>query len=66
VPNLNILATSRVILNVPGETNYPVHPLTLPDHSLSLPGLTQYECEPWHCDWPVRTLTLSIFNQDKL
>lgn len=38
VPNHNILATSHMFLNVPGETNYPVHPLTLPDRSLSLPA----------------------------
>ena len=44
-PKLNILATSRVTLNVAGEMTYPVHPLTLPDPQRSLPlsALNQYE-----------------------
>lgn len=44
-PNLKILATSRVALNLAGEMIYPVHPLEFPDpqRALPLPELTQYE-----------------------
>ena len=42
---IKILATSRVNLNIEGETTYPVHPLALPEprQNLPLPNLTQYE-----------------------
>jgi predicted ATPase/class 3 adenylate cyclase len=44
-PDLKILATSRVPLNLAGETTYPVLPLSLPDphQTASPPTLTQYE-----------------------
>jgi len=44
-PNIKILATSRIRLNVEGEVIYPVHPLAFPDpeQNLPLPALTQYE-----------------------
>jgi predicted ATPase/class 3 adenylate cyclase len=44
-PNIKILTTSRVSLNVEGEVIYSVHPLALPDpeQNLPLPTLTQYE-----------------------
>lgn len=44
-PNIKILATSRVSLNLEGEVTYFVHPLALPDteQNLPLPELTQYE-----------------------
>jgi len=44
-PKLKILATSRVPLNLAGETTYPVPPLALPDphQTPSLLNLTQYE-----------------------
>jgi len=44
-PNLKILATSRVTLNLAGEMTYPVNPLALPDPQKLIPltALTQYE-----------------------
>jgi len=43
--NLRILATSRVVLGVPGEAIWRVPPLSLPDsrHPATLEHLTQYE-----------------------
>jgi len=44
-PHMKILVTSRTVLRVSGEHNYPVPALNLPDpkHDLSLASLTQYE-----------------------
>jgi len=44
-PDLRVLATSREALGVPGETLYPVPPLSLPDprHLQDAEGLARYE-----------------------
>jgi predicted ATPase/class 3 adenylate cyclase len=41
-PRVRILATSRIVLNLPGEQEYPLKPLSLPDPDEPLdPGSTQ-------------------------
>ena len=43
LPQLDILVTSREILNIYGEQEYPVPPLTVPDPSAPTAGLADYE-----------------------
>jgi len=64
-PKIKILATSRVSLNVDGESTYPVHPLSLPDlgQTLPLPALTQYEAVRLFIDRAVSVrLTFNVTN----